>query len=178
MKISTSRRRLLRFAGAAPLIWLASALKPVAAFAADWPKALFNAASPLDAIKQLQAQKAEAGTRILLDVPDIVDRNDSVAVRVFSNIPATEQITILVDMALRPVVAQFNLTGDALADVTTLVKLPGSSTIRAVVKAGGSTYVVTREVKLALESGCEGPLPPMPAEQKADKPAPRKGHKA
>jgi predicted secreted protein len=177
MKILESRRKFLRLTSAAPLIWLTAALKPVSAWATDWPKSLFNVASPIDAIKQLQAQKAESGAHILLDVPDIVDRTDSVAVRVMSNIPATEQITILVDMALRPVVAQFNLNGEAEADVTAFVKLPGTSTIRAVVKAAGSTHVVTREIKVAAE-GCDTAPPPLPATRKPNSVHQEKGGKA
>lgn len=156
--ISHTRRSLLRASAALPLAWLAAALEPVRALAADWPIGLFKSPSTQEALKRLQATKAEPGKQILLEVPEVSDRTDSVPVRVMSLVPSTEQITILVDQALRPVVAQFNFSGDAVADVTTYVKLPGVSHVRAVVKAGSSIYVVAHEIKLAQE-GCAAPLP-------------------
>ncbi|GAB3260049.1 thiosulfate oxidation carrier protein SoxY [Chitinimonas naiadis] len=132
-------------------------LLPARALAA-WPQALFSAPTSRDAIDALQAGAAEPGRRILLEVPEIADRGDLVPIRVMSTLPATEQITLLVDKALRPVVAQFNLTTDAEPDVSLTIKLPGTSTVRAVVKAGGKLYVVSKEVKLAAE-------PYVPADQ-------------
>lgn len=177
-KISHSRRGFLRASAALPLVWLASALKPIQAFAAEWPKALFQTATPTDAIKQLQAQKALPGNRILLEVPDIADNTEHVPVRVMTTLPAVEQITIVVDMALRPVVAQFNLAGEAEPDVTTYVKLPAQSTVRAVVKAAGGIYSVSHEVKLAAEPWT-GPIPPLPTQApSAGKAQPKPKHKA
>ncbi|MBV8658158.1 MAG: thiosulfate oxidation carrier protein SoxY [Burkholderiales bacterium] len=166
MRTSFQRRRLLGLAAASPLFWLASALKPVAAWAADWPKSLFDMPTSDGALALLGAQAAQAGKHVLLDAPEIVDRDDRVTVRVYSAIPATEQITILVDKALRPVVAQFVLTAEAEPDVSVTIKLPSTSTVRAVVKAGGKLYTVTKEIKLAMEP-CDAPA----AGTKPQKPA-------
>lgn len=157
----SSRRRSLRFLASAPLVWLTAAIKPIGVFAADWPKALFSVPTSQDAINQLGAKGAEAGKRILLEVPEISDINDRVVVRVMSTLPATEQITILIDKALRPVVAQFNFSPDVEPDVSTIVKLPGTTTVRAIVKAGGKIYSVEKEIKLALEAW-DGPVPTLP----------------
>jgi len=156
MRTSFQRRRLLGLAAASPFLWLASALKPVAAWAADWPQSLFNMPTSDDALRLMGAQAAQPGKQILIEAPEIADRDDRVTVRVYSAIPATEQITILVDKALRPVVAQFVLTAEAEPDVSVTIKLPNTSTVRALVKAGGKQYSVSKEIKLAMEP-CDAP---------------------
>jgi len=159
MNTFDTRRSLLRWTAIAPLAWAAAALAPLRLLAGEWPRALFSAATSRDAIDLLQARGAEAGTRVLLEVPEIADNGSAVRVRVMSTIPATEQITLLVDKALRPVVAQFNLSAEMEADVSTTIKLPGTSTVRAVVKAGDKLYVVTKEIKLAQEPYDDGQAP-------------------
>jgi predicted secreted protein len=124
---------------------------PLRTFAADWPKSLFNAASSDDALNQLNAKAAQKGDAILLQVPDIADRDDRVTVRVWSQLDATDQITILVDRALRPVAAQFNLSADIEPDVSVEIKLPGTTEVTAVVHARNTTYSVKHEIKLAAD---------------------------
>ncbi|MBV8467543.1 MAG: hypothetical protein JO218_16505 [Burkholderiales bacterium] len=148
MNALLSRRSLFRRVAATSLWWLGTSLL---ARATDWPKALFSAASSDDALTQLNAKAAQKGDAILLEVPDIADRDDRVTVRVLSKVDATEQITILVDRALRPVAAQFLLSSDIEPDVSVEVKLPGTTEITTIVQARNTLYTVRHEVKLAAE---------------------------
>jgi predicted secreted protein len=148
MNAPISRRSLFHRVAAASL-WLLGA--PLRTFAADWPKTLFNAATSDDALTQLNAKATQKGDAILLEIPDIADRDDRVTVRVVSQLDATDQITILVDRALRPVAAQFNLSTDIEPDVSIEIKLPGTTEVTALVHAHNTMYSVKHEIKLAAD---------------------------
>lgn len=149
MEKKVTRRNLVRGLVAMPIAWAVLALKPIKAMAGEWPQALFNAPTSQAALGLLQAGTALPGPRILLDVAEIVEDGDRVVVRVMSTLPSTDQITLLADTELKPVLAQFNISPDLEPDITTHIRLSGTGTLRAVVRAGGKIYSVTKEVKVA-----------------------------
>lgn len=64
------------------------------------------------------------------------------------------QVAIYVKNNASPLAVSFNLTG-AVGFVSTRVKMGKSSPVTAVVMAGGSSYAVTKEVKVTV-GGCGG----------------------
>lgn len=92
----------------------------------------------------------EPGRQILLDVPDIVQSGTNVPIRVMSAVPGTDWIAVLVDRNPFPFVGQFEIPARAKPEVELDAKLAQTSAVRAVVRAGGKYYVVTKEVKVTI----------------------------
>lgn len=103
-----------------------------------------------EVLAALKAQKPDPGNRILLSAPEIADSELVFRVKIVSTIPATDWIALFDPKAAAPASSQFftTMTGDAtlLADI----KLQKTTRLRAVVRAGGKFYEVSKEVKIAL----------------------------
>ncbi|MBV1774724.1 hypothetical protein KSF73_03235 [Burkholderiaceae bacterium DAT-1] len=142
------RRRFLKATILSVAGAIASKMPGFTVLAAEWPSSLFKTQNTDEALNRV-AGAVEYGRRILLDVPDITDTPERVPVRVMSEVPSTESITIVVDRNAFPVAAQFLLTPEIDPDISVDIKIPGTTKVHALVKAGGKFYKVTREIKLA-----------------------------
>lgn len=152
------RREVLKGAGAAGAIGVAMAaglLKPTAVYAAPWNQAGFEARSVADALKAINATDAAQSAQITVKAPDIAENGAVVPVEVTSAIPDTESIAIIGEKNNLPLVAHFDLMNGAEGFVSTRIKLGSTSTVRAVVKAGGKMYTAAKEVKVTI-GGCGG----------------------
>lgn len=98
----------------------------------------------------LKSSKPEPGNRILLSVPEIADSDAGFSVKVVSTIPATDWIALFDPKQPDPVASRFftSITGDTA--MTAEIKLPKTTRLRAVVRAGGKFYEVSKEVKVTL----------------------------
>ena len=101
----------------------------------------------------LGVQSPEVGKLVLLKVPDIVGEGKKVSVEVISKMAGTDWIAVLADRNAVPLVhvQEFSPGTDRSVGVT--VDLTQTSRIRALVRAGGKYYQVSREVKVAT-AGC------------------------
>ena len=90
-----------------------------------------------------------------LKAPDIAENGAVVPVTVSSGIANVESIAIIVDDNPSPLTAVFELGADAIADVSTRIKMGKTSTVLAVVKADGKLYGTQTEVKVTI-GGCGG----------------------
>jgi sulfur-oxidizing protein SoxY len=70
-------------------------------------------------------------------------------------LPDTEFIAILIEKNPSMLAASFTLPAGTMADVSTRVKMGQTSNMFALVKAGGSFYMVSKEIKVTL-GGCGG----------------------
>jgi len=104
------------------------------------------------ALAALEVSAPGPGTRVLLDVPEIVDQNENISIKVKSAIPKTDWIAVLIDKNKFPFVGQFNLAGAKTAEIEVKIKLMQTSTVIAVVRADGKYYRVDKEVKVATPS--------------------------
>jgi sulfur-oxidizing protein SoxY len=118
-------------------------------------KAASEAKDAASVLIALGVQNAGPGKRILLDVPEIVNEKESIAIKVKSAIPNTDWIAVLIDKNPFPFVGQFDLTGTKAATIEISAKLAQTSSIVAVVRADGKYYRVDKEVKVAIVGGCE-----------------------
>jgi sulfur-oxidizing protein SoxY len=152
------RRSFLKtigYAGACAVAGYAGLLRPVAAWAADWNKKAFDARTLKDAMASIGAGNAVRSKDISITAPDIAENGAVVPVDISSNIPGTTSIAIVIDKNPQPLTAVFNLPAGTKPVISTRVKLKETSPIKAVITAGGKTYVAQKEVKVTL-GGCGG----------------------
>jgi sulfur-oxidizing protein SoxY len=152
------RRILLKGAGAGGALAAALAagvLKPSAAFAAEWNKAAFDAKDVAGALKGLGSGGATESKDIVIKAPDIAENGAVVPVDVLSNIPNTQSISILVDKNPAPLAAHFDFSNGALPQVAVRLKMGQTSNIEVIARAGGKSFIATKEVKVTV-GGCGG----------------------
>lgn len=152
------RRALLKGTGAAGTLAVAAAaglLKPGQVLAAEWNKSGFEAKTPEDALKSIGATSTTGSNDIVIKAPDIAENGAVVPVEITSKIPNTQSIALVADKNPFPLVATFNLENGAEGYVHVRIKMGQSSNVRALVNAGGKTYVANKEVKVTI-GGCGG----------------------
>lgn len=142
--------------GGAAVIALGSNLALIRQVWAAWPEAAFDADN-LDAAMQalFGGESATESDAIALKAPDIAENGAVVPVSVQTDMPNVESITILVENNPSPMAASFELTPDAIADVSTRLKMGKTSNVIALVKAEGKLYATKKEVKVTI-GGCGG----------------------
>jgi sulfur-oxidizing protein SoxY len=151
------RRRFLKAAasfGGMALAAGAGLLAPVRAFAA-WNKAAFDAKAVPALLQQLGAGTPIESADILIKAPEIAENGAVVPIEVFSKLPGTTSISVLVEKNPSPLISTFRFASGAEGFVSTRIKMGETSPVRAVVEAGGKFYTAAKEVKVTL-GGCGG----------------------
>jgi sulfur-oxidizing protein SoxY len=150
------RRTFLKNAGAAGAVLAAvgaGLLRSGEAFAASWNKLAFSSNSVAEAMKNANYGGAVESKDIVLKVADIAENGAIVPVEATSNIPGTTSIAFFVDKNQYPLVADFELASGAEPFISTRIKMSQTSNVRVAVRAGGKTYMQSREVKVTI-GGC------------------------
>ncbi len=156
--MNETRRGVLKRLGAGgafAALFATGLLRPLKAMAAEWNNAAFEAKDVAGAMKDIGAAGAPDSKDIVLNAPGIAENGAVVPVSVVSNIPNTTKISILVDGNPFPLAGSFDFANGALPDVGVRLKFSKTSTVRAVVLAGGKTYTTQKEVKVTA-GGCGG----------------------
>ena len=123
---------------------------------AAWNEAAFTADSLDSALQGLyEGAEITESDRITLKAPDIAENGAVVPISVETDLENVESISIIVADNPSPLAAQFELPPDAVADVSTRIKMGKTSNVIAVVKADGKLYSVQKEVKVTI-GGCGG----------------------
>ena len=91
------------------------------------------------------------GKQVLLEVPDIASVGQKVPVRVASMIPGTDWIAILVERNATPLALVKDFTPGIDRSASLNLELTQTSRVRAIVRAGGKYFQVSREVKVATD---------------------------
>ena len=152
------RRLILKGGGAGGVLAVALAaglLRPARVFAADWNKAAFEAKAMADALKNIGAAGAADSAEILIKAPDIAENGAVVPIEVTSRIAGAESIALLAEKNPFPLMAYIDLTNGAEAYINTRFKMGQTSVVKVVVKAGGKSYIASREIKVTI-GGCGG----------------------
>lgn len=156
--INIKRRKLLKgslAAGAISIAASAGLLTPRAVLAA-WPKSAFGAKNVNDAVSSLLGSSSLTGSSdITIKTPPIAENGAVVNVSINTTLKNVSSISILVEKNDSPLAANFKLSANTLPFVKTRVKVRKTSSIIAVVKAGGTLYSAGREVKVTI-GGCGG----------------------
>ncbi len=154
--MNPSRRTGLRAAGS---LGLYAALSAVGLFegravsAQTFNAALFQAKNLNELIRMLGGASAANSKEILITAPDIAENGAVVPVTVRSQLPRTEQISLLVEKNPDPLAATFQLMEGVEPDLRMNVKMAQTSDVIALIKADGRFYVARREVKVTI-GGC------------------------
>ena len=144
----TQRRSLLRATAAWLAVGGSALLKPLAAFAADWNKAAFDARNWEGALKGMNVASPTLSKDILLKAPDVAEDGNNVPITVGSRIPNTQMIAVLVDKNTQPLVASFTFATGVETEFTVGVKVSRTSRVRVVVQADGKFFFTSREVRV------------------------------
>jgi sulfur-oxidizing protein SoxY len=123
---------------------------------AAWPKSAFEAKSVPDALTGLYgtADNTPSGD-ISIKAPDIAENGAVVPVTVETSIAGVTDISIIAEKNGSPLIANFKLMGAAKGFVATRIKMQKTSSVIAVVKAGGKAFSARKEVKVTI-GGCGG----------------------
>lgn len=152
------RRTLLKGTLAAGAVGMAigtGLLTPRAVLAA-WPKDAFDAKSVDAAVSSMfGSAQLEGNDKIQIKVPDIAENGAVVPVSVEVEMTGVEAISILAEKNASPLASSYTLGANTDPFVATRIKLGKTSSVIAVVKAGGKLYSTGKEVKVTI-GGCGG----------------------
>jgi sulfur-oxidizing protein SoxY len=154
--MSIARRTFLKATFAAgSTIALGGSLLPTAVMA-DWPKAAFEAKTVSDALKVLYTSPDVTDSKeIKLEAPDVAENGAVVPITVSTSLADVETITIIAEKNAIPLIGQFKFTKNAVAYVSTRIKMAETSNVVVVVKAGGKLYTTKKSVTVT-SGGCGG----------------------
>jgi len=154
--MDSTRRKLMLGAGASSAIALAIAvglIKPESAHAIELKAGNFGV-NDFDAVmNEIGGLKAQSSAGIDIAIPDIAENGAFVPIEVYSHIPGSESIAILVENNAIPVVAKFEFRNGGVARIATRIKLAESSPVHVVVRANGQYFHASKPVK-AVIGGC------------------------
>jgi len=123
---------------------------------AAWSKEAFEAKDVNSALSSLLGSSdLTASDKVKIKAPDIAENGAVVPVSVSTDMEGVESINIVVEKNPNPMTANFVLGTGAIANVSTRIKMGKTSSVLAVVKAGGKLYSTGKEVKVTI-GGCGG----------------------
>lgn len=128
-------------------------LVPLRVFAAVWNKAAFEAQNVDGALQGMGVTHIGPSRDIVLIAPDMAENGAIVQIEVESRIPNTEAISIMVEKNPTPLIANFVFSNGAMPSLITRIKMAETSELKAIIKADGKYYSVSRKVEVAL-GGC------------------------
>ena len=152
--MAISRRRFINMLTVGTSACLAL-INPIASWAA-WASDAFNATKPEEAYKNLfGTNEMTESSEVKLKVPKIAENGGAVPVSVKTNIKDVESISIFVKDNPQPLTASFQIPEGTIANISTRIRLAKTTTVTAVIKAGGKLYSKSQEVKVTI-GGCGG----------------------
>jgi len=155
----TTRRTILKGAATVALIGLGNlpfATIPALAAANDkWPEDAFKQKNEADAIKSLYGKTAEASDKVKLDAPEIAENGAVVPISVTTTLDNVTSISFLVADNPNALAASYQIPPGTLPSVANRLKMAKTSSVTAIVEAGGKLYSATKEVKVTV-GGCGG----------------------
>ncbi|ORU89792.1 MAG: thiosulfate oxidation carrier protein SoxY [Cycloclasticus sp. symbiont of Poecilosclerida sp. M] len=133
----------------------ATLLAPITTWAA-WASKAFNATKLDDAYQNLFGTTTlTASDKIVLKLPKIAENGGAVPVSVKTDLDSVETINIFVKDNPNPLTASFHIPEGTIADISTRIRLAQTSTVTAVINAGGKLHSASQEVKVTI-GGCGG----------------------
>ena len=147
------RRDTLRYLATGSMTLIFGILKPISVLA-NWNKAAFSSVDLDEAIAAyFPNQVIEKSEQINIGVHSVVENGAVVPVKVKTDLPKIESITIFVEKNPNPLIASFNLSTGCVGFISTRIKMQNSSDIIAVVKSDGLLFN-TRKFVEVHEGGC------------------------
>ena len=134
----------------------AGLLSPYRTFAADLPRKAFDA-KKLDEVVQAAfgASQMAPSPSVKLTAPLQAENSAQVQIQVVVDLPAVEEIAVIVEKNPVPLIAHASLSGTATSYFSTRVRMAQTSDVYAVAKVGGKLYFAKQTVDVTA-SGCAG----------------------
>lgn len=146
------RRELLQYLASGSTL-LFGLLKPLSALA-KWNQEAFDATDYNHAINSyFPEQQFEETDQIKIGVHPEVENGAVVPLKINTNLPNLESITIFVDKNPTPLIANFDLSPDCVGFVSTRIKMEQPSDIIVIVKSNGKFFSTKTFVEVH-EGGC------------------------
>lgn len=147
------RRDTLRYLATGSMTLIFGILKPISVLA-KWNKAAFSSVDLDEAIAAyFPDQVIKKSEQINIGVHSVVENGAVVPVKVKTDLPKIESITIFVEKNPNPLIASFNLSNGCVGFISTRIKMQNSSDIIAVVKSDGLLFNARKFVEVH-EGGC------------------------
>ncbi|MCZ6802719.1 MAG: thiosulfate oxidation carrier protein SoxY [Proteobacteria bacterium] len=147
------RRDTLKYLVSGSLILFSGLFKPVTVLA-KWKKAAFTATKFNDAINAyFPGQQIQETDQITIGVHPVVESGAVVPVKIKTDLPNPESITIFVDKNPNPLIANFDLYPGCIGFISTRIKVDQPSNIVAVIKANGEVFTTKTFIEVH-EGGC------------------------
>jgi len=152
--MTISRRKFLNMLTVGSTACLAL-MTPITSWAA-WASDAFNAEKPDDAYNNLfGSNELIESDEVKLKVPKIAENGGAVPVSVKTDMENVESISIFVKDNPQPLTATMKIPAGTIPNISTRIRLAQTSTVTAVIKAGGKLYSKSQEVKVTI-GGCGG----------------------
>ena len=147
------RRDTLKLIASGTLILVSGLLKPITALA-KWNKEAFTARDLQTAMDAyFPDQEITETERIKIGVHAVVENGAVVPIKIETDLPKLESITIFVEKNPNPLISNFDLSPACLGFVSTRIKVDQASTIVIVVKADGKAFKNSTYIEVQ-EGGC------------------------
>ena len=145
------RRQLVKYLITVPV--LGNLLRSVAALA-DWNVDAFSAQTEIDALQKFfPGREIITSDAIKIGVRDLVENGAVVPVKINTELPAVQSISILVEKNPNPLIAHFDLSPECKGFIATRIKVGAPSDIIAIVQSAGKLYSKRQFVEV-VEGGC------------------------
>ncbi|KOR28347.1 sulfur oxidation protein SoxY [Achromatium sp. WMS2] len=141
--------------GTMGVAWAGGFLVPDALLAA-WPKEVFSAKDVPTVLKNLYGTEVVADSAaIQIKAPEIAENGAVVPISIETSLDNVTQIAIFAAVNPLPLAADFRLTDSMLPSISTRIKMNKTGEVVAVVKAGGTLYSASKQIKVTI-GGCGG----------------------
>lgn len=145
------RRQLVKYLIALPV--LGGLLKSMAAMA-EWNVEAFAAETESEALNIFfPGREVIASDAIKISVHELIENGAVVPVKIETDLPAVQSISILVEKNPNPLIAHFDLSPECQGFIATRIKVGAPSDIIAVVQSDGKLYSKRQFVEV-VEGGC------------------------
>lgn len=147
------RRDTLKYLVSGSIVLVSGLLKPIAALA-KWNDAAFSAVDFDEAIAAyFPNQKIKVSEQISIGVHAVVENGAVVPIKVKTDLPNIESITIFVDKNPNPLIANFDLFPGSVGFISTRIKIQQASNIIVTVKSDGMIFSTSKFIEVH-EGGC------------------------
>jgi sulfur-oxidizing protein SoxY len=147
------RRDTLKYLASGSLVLFSGLLRPITALA-KWNQAAFTAVDFQTAIDAyFPGQQILETDQITIGVHPVIENGAVVPLKIKTDLPKPESITIFVDKNPNPLIANFDLFPGCIGFISTRIKVQEPSNIIAVVKADGKIFSKKTFIEVH-EGGC------------------------
>jgi len=146
------RRNILKYLTSASLL-LSGLVKPIFVLA-KWNQVAFDATDYDTAINSyFPEQQIRETDQITISVHPVIENGAVVPVKIKTELPEPESISIFVDKNPTPLIANFDLAPGSLGFVSTRIKMEQPSNIIVIVKSNNNLFMTKTFVEVH-EGGC------------------------